>query len=81
MLIQSRACCAARGYPWGISNTMWNNILSCHQVKELIAASLYVPEFLLKSQYMQQFAGKKYTVLTIPFEQVLTQEKAAATFG
>lgn len=52
--------------------------LKLRQVKELIAASLYTPSFLIKSQYMQQFAGKKYSVLTIPFEQVMTQERAKA---
>ncbi len=51
--------------------------LKLQQVKELIAASLYVPQFLLKAQYMQQFAGKKYTVLTIPYEQLLARERAS----
>ncbi len=50
--------------------------LKLSQIKELIATSFYAPTFLLKSQYMQQFAAKKYTVLTIPFDQLLAQERA-----
>ncbi|MBT4856038.1 hypothetical protein HOM50_03845 [bacterium] len=48
------------------------------QVLDMAEAGLYVPNFMLKNAYIQQFANKNYGVLFFPVGKYLTEAKKTA---
>ena len=51
------------------------NRMETSQVLDLVEAGVYVPEFVLKNNYMQQYASKDFGVALFPLSNFLAQAK------
>lgn len=51
-------------------------VLTERFVMDIINASLYIPKYELKQEYLAQFAGKKFSVMTFKEEDFLKTEKS-----
>ena len=65
-----------------ISNEEFNDLikeaLSRELALDLVEVAGYVPQFAVQEQFMHDFAKKRYSIMTIPFEPVLKNEQATA---
>ena len=49
-----------------------------HELKNILEHAAYIPQFELKEQFAQNFLGHKFSILTIPAQEILAQVKKEA---